>query len=100
MGSFSGGEVKLFPPVSNSLKLCYKIEIWYTNIHACEVSESIPFSWEIHLILMMSRFFCKRPSFLGKNNTFPQSNCVRAVIEIFSSDFSFGKIEDYRLWKY
>ena len=86
--------------MSNSLKSCYKIEIWYANIHTCEVSESIPFLRETHLVLVMSRFFCKSSGFFGKNITFTQSSSVRAMIEIFNSDFSFGKIEGYCLWKY
>ena len=35
-----------------------------------------------------SIFFCK-------NSTFTQSNSMRAVIEIFSSVFSFCKVKDY-----
>ena len=44
------------------------------------------------LILLVSAFFCKKSVFFGQNNTFTQSNCVKAMIEIFSSTFSFCKI--------
>ena len=38
----------------------------------------------------MSAFFCgKKLAFLGKNSSITQSNSVRAVLEIFSSVFSF-----------
>ena len=50
-------------------------------MHTCEVSESIPFCGKTPLILLMSRFFSKKVGFYGKNNSFTQSNSVRAVLE-------------------
>ena len=43
---------------------------------------------------MISAFFWeKNQHFSGKNSTFPQNNSVRAVLDIFSSVFSFFKIK-------
>ena len=38
---------------------------------------------------MSAFFFCKKLAYLGKNSSITQSNSVRAVLEIFSSVFSF-----------
>ena len=50
--------------------------MWYVSTHTYVVSENIPFSNRIHLILLMS-------AFLIKNSTFAQENIVRAVWENF-----------------
>ena len=39
--------------------------------------------------------FCKKSAFFAQNSTFTQSNSVRAVLEFFSSVFSFCKIKGY-----
>ena len=39
--------------------------------------------------------FCKKLAFFWENSTFTQSNSVRAVLEFFSSGFSFCKIKGY-----
>ena len=39
--------------------------------------------------------FCRKSVFFCKNSTFTQSNNMRAVLEIFSSVFSFCKINGY-----
>ena len=67
----------------------------YTHIHTYVVAENIPFSTNVLLILLMSVFFCKKISIFGENSTFTQSNIMRAVLEIFSSFFSFCKIKGY-----
>ena len=53
---------KLPPPfsVSNSLKLCLKLKIWYVSTKTYVVSENvpyIPFSTKTLLIFVMSAFF-------------------------------------------
>ena len=60
-----------------------ELEIWYVSTHTYVVSEKISFSTKALLILLMSVFFCQKSTFFGKNNTFTQSNSVRAVLEIF-----------------
>ena len=59
------------PPVSSSLELWQKLEIWYVSTHTNVVSESIPFSTKALLILLISEFF------LQKNQH------LRSVLEIF-----------------
>ena len=44
---------------------------------------------------MMSAPFCKKIALFGQNSTFTQSNSVGAVLDIFSSVFSFCKIKGY-----
>ena len=64
------------------------------------VSETILFDTKALLILLMSAFlFLQKISIFGKNNTFTQSNIVRAVLEIFSSVFSLCKVKDCSYWK-
>ena len=45
----------------------------------------------VPLILLMSAFFCKNLPLFVQNSTSNPSNSVRAVLEIFSSVFSFCK---------
>ena len=52
---------------------------------------NIPFSAQAPLILLMSAFFAKNQRFLFKKSTFTQRNSMRAVLEIFSSVFSYCK---------
>ena len=47
----------------------------------------------------MSAFFCKKSTIFGKNNTFTQSNSVRAVLVFFSSFLEFYKIKGYFYWQ-
>ena len=55
--------------------------MWYVNTHTYVVSENVPFSTKTPLILLISAFF-------GKNNTFTQSNSLRAALDIFLVLFS------------
>ena len=48
----------------------------------------------------MPAFFCKKIVFFVQKGTFTQSNSVRAVLDIFSSDLSFCKIKGYCYWKH
>ena len=48
----------------------------------------------------MSAFFCKKLAFIVQKITITQSNSVRAVLEIFSSLFSFCKTKGYCYWKH
>ena len=53
------------------LELSLKLEIWNVNTHTYDTyvfSENIP---------------CKKSTFLGKNNTYTQSNGIKTVLEIF-----------------
>ena len=53
------------------LELSLKLEIWNVNTHTYGTyvfSENIP---------------CKNLTFLGKNNTYTQSNSIKTVLEIF-----------------
>ena len=61
------------------------LETWnlVRKVHTYIVSENIPFSTKAFLILLMSAAFCKKMSNFGNNDTFNQSNSVRAVLEIF-----------------
>ena len=82
-GSFWGGDgIKLAP----CLKLVRIMpETWNLECKSDPhvVSENIPFSTKALLILLMSAFFCKKSEIFGQNNTFIQSNSVRAVLETF-----------------
>ena len=40
-------------------------------------------------------FFAKNQHFFGKNSTLTKSNSMRALLEFFSSVFSFCKIKGY-----
>ena len=71
------------------------LEIWYIGTHPYTVLENIPFSTKTLLILLISAFFVKNWAFFCKNSTFSQSNSVGAVLDIFSSVFSFCKIKGY-----
>ena len=51
--------------------------------HTYIVSENMPFSTKALLILLMSAFFANNQCLLGQNNTFTQSNSVRAVLQEF-----------------
>ena len=59
----------------------------------------MPFSAKASVILLMSAFFVvffvAKAQHLWQNTIFPQSNIMRAVLEIFSSAFSFCKIKGY-----
>ena len=65
--------------LSLCLELCQKLEIWYVSTHTYIVSENIPFSTKLLLILLMPAFFCEQSAFLDKNSTFTQGNSVRAM---------------------
>ena len=67
--------------IMNSLESCQKLEISYVSTYTYVVSENVPFSTKALLILLTSIF--------GKNNTFIQSNSVKAVLEIFQFCFQF-----------
>ena len=58
-------------------KINKKLKAWYVSKHTYVVSENMPVSTKILLILLMSAFF------FGKVSTFTQSSGVRAVLEIF-----------------
>ena len=60
-----------------------KLEIWDASTHTYLVSEIILFSAKTLLILLISAFFTKNQHFLGKYDSFTQSNSVRPVLEIF-----------------
>ena len=51
--------------------------------HTRLVSENMPFSAKVLLILLISAFFRKKLAFFDRNSTFTQSNSVRVVSEIF-----------------
>ena len=48
----------------------------------------------------MWAFFCKKLAFFPPKSTFTESNSVRALLEIFSSLFSFCKTKGYYCWKH
>ena len=64
-------------------ELCQKLQIWHVSTHSHVVSENTPISTKAPLILLISALFCKKSAFFGKNNTFTQTNSMRAVLEIF-----------------
>ena len=68
------------PPLSKLVRIV--LETWSVVINYTVVSENIPCSTKASLILLMSVLFCKK-SFFVKNNTFSQSNSMRAVLEFF-----------------
>ena len=45
--------------------------------------KNIPFSIKVFLVLLMLAFFLQKVRFFSKNNTFNQSNSLRALLEIF-----------------
>ena len=61
------------------------------SIHAYVISEYTAFNTETPITLLISTFLCKKSESFGKNSTFTQSNSMRAVLEIFSSVFSFAR---------
>ena len=67
--------------------------MWYVSTHTYVVSENIPCSTKAFLILLISAFFCKKSTFFEKNSTFTENDSVIAVLEIFSSVFSFCKMK-------
>ena len=71
------------------------LEIWYIGTHPYTVLENITFSTKTLLILLIPAFFVKNWAFFCKTSTFSQSNSVGAVLDIFSSVFSFCKIKGY-----
>ena len=75
-GGGGGGKITPPPPVWNSVALRKKLEMWHVSTDPYLVSGNISFSTKVLLILLMSAFF-------GQNNTFTQSNSVRAVLEMF-----------------
>ena len=50
--------------------------------HTYLVSENMPFSTKVLLILLMLTSFCKKSTFFGKNSTFTQNNIVKPVRDI------------------
>ena len=64
-------------------KINKKLKVWYVSKHKYVVSENMPVSTKILLILLMSAFCSKKSAFFGKISTFTQSSGVRAVLEIF-----------------
>ena len=60
-----GGGVKL-PFIPSRLKLCWKLQIWHVKTHTYLVSENIPFSAKVLLILLMSAFFWNKSAFFAK----------------------------------
>ena len=69
------------------------LEICYIGTHPYTVLENMPFSTKTLLILLISASFVKNWVFFCINSTFSQSNSVGAVLDIFSSVFSFCKIK-------
>ena len=71
------------------LKLCLNLQIWHIRTDKYLVSENIPFSTKVLLILLMLAFFCNKLAFFGQNSTFTQSYSVRVAFEISVLQFSF-----------
>ena len=84
-----GGCVKL-PLRPSCLKLCLKLQISHVRTNKYLVSENIPFSTKVLLILLMLAFFCNKLAFFGQNSTFTQSYSVRVTFEILQSSFQFS----------
>ena len=77
-----GGGLKSTPH-PRSPATCLKLVRVTLETHSCVVSENIPFSIKVLLILPMSTFFCKKIACFSQNSTFTQSNSVRAVLKDF-----------------
>ena len=99
-GLFCGGETNFLTLSKTGWNFARKLKFGmqrYTDIKFQKlylfVGRLLQFCW-------CQNFVAKSQGFFWKSKTFTQSNSVRAVLESFRSDFSFGKITRYSLWKY
>ena len=84
------------------LELCSKLEIWHVSKHSYLVSENIPFSTKVLLILLISAFFGKISVFFGQNSTFTQSYQNSTFTQNFEKFFKCCVciMREYLCWKF
>ena len=76
----------------------YKVEIWFASTHICS-SREYSFRCEDLLNFADASIFLQIYSVFQKIVPVLKSNSMRAVLEIFSSVFSWCKMKGYYSWK-